>query len=101
MLTRKQGSPADRSFGDSDGLFGSLDSVAAQRLAMAAGDIALVLDDTGDILDASLDTREFPDFGDWVGANWLETVTIESRPKMRGNQLKAKWNCVLRPVGGC
>ena len=49
MLTRKQGSPADRSFGDSDGLFGSLDSVAAQRLAMAAGDIALVLDDTGDM----------------------------------------------------
>jgi len=82
MLTRKQGSPADRSFGDSAGLFGSLNSEAAQRLAVAAGDIALVLDDTGDILDASFDAREFPDFGDWVGANWLETVTIESRPKI-------------------
>tara|TARA_B100000678_G_scaffold284743_1_gene286791 strand:+ start:1231 stop:2658 length:1428 start_codon:yes stop_codon:yes gene_type:complete len=82
MLTRKHGTDEDRSFGDSAGLFGSLDAAAAQRLALAAGDIALVIDDTGDIIDVAVNEREFPEFADWTGENWLDTVTVESRPKI-------------------
>ena len=73
---------ADRKFGNPAEHFGALDADPAQRLALAAGDIALVLDDTGHILDVSVDEREFPDLVEWAGANWLETVTIESRPKV-------------------
>mgnify|MGYP000147353312 CR=1 FL=1 len=82
MLTKKQGTDADRSFGDAAEAFGSLDADAAQRLAMAAGDIALIIDDTGDILDCAIDEQEYPEFADWAGSNWLETVTVESRPKI-------------------
>ncbi|MBB3033786.1 transcriptional regulator PpsR [Alteriqipengyuania lutimaris] len=82
MLTKKHGSDAERSFADSADVFGALDADAAQRLAIVAGDIALVIDDTGDILDSAIDLREFPEFEDWTGTNWLETVTIESRPKL-------------------
>ncbi|GAB5348300.1 transcriptional regulator PpsR [Alteriqipengyuania sp. 357] len=82
MLTTKHGSDPDRSFDDSAEVFGSLDSQAAQRLALAAGDIALVIDDTGDILDVAIDSRQFPEFADWAGENWLDTVTVESRPKI-------------------
>ena len=82
MLTKKHRSDADRKFGNPAEHFGALDADSAQRLALAAGDIALVLDDTGHILDVSVDEREFPDLVEWAGANWLETVTIESRPKV-------------------
>ena len=82
MLTKKHGSGAQRSFANSTDVFAALDGDAAQRLAIVAGDIALVIDDTGDILDAAIDTREFPEFEDWTGTNWLETVTVESRPKL-------------------
>lgn len=82
MLTKKHGSDAERSFADSTDVFGGLDADAAQRLAIVAGDIALVIDDTGDILDSAIDAREFPEFEDWKGTNWLETVTVESRPKL-------------------
>jgi len=82
MLTKKHGSDADRSFGDSAGLFGALGADAAQQLAMAAGDIALVIDDTGEILDLSISEQQFPEFAEWAGENWLDTVTIESRPKV-------------------
>ena len=82
MLTKKHFGDADRSFGDSAGLFGTLGVEAAQQLAMAAGDIALVIDDTGQIVDVSVSEQEFPEFTDWAGDNWLDTVTIESRAKV-------------------
>jgi len=49
---------------------------------MVAGDIALILDDTGRIIDGSADPREFPEFAQWIGRDWLDTVTVESRPKV-------------------
>jgi len=105
MLTRKHGTDEKRAFGQSAELFGSLDADAAQRLAMAAGDVALVLDDTGDILDLAINGRDFPDFGDWVGTNWLETVTVESRPKIMEMLAAARkgeahrWRQVNHPAG--
>lgn len=51
-------------------------------LAVAAGDIALIVDSKGRIIDASGDEESFPMLGTWIGSEWLETVTVESRPKV-------------------
>jgi transcriptional regulator PpsR len=82
MLTRKHSIEGKHPFGKAAELFNTLDADAAMKLAMVAGDVTLVLDDTGTILDAAFDPREFPAFADWVGTNWIETVTDESRPKI-------------------
>lgn len=82
MLTRKHSIEGKNPFGKAAELFNTLDADAAMKLAMVAGDVTLVLDDTGTILDAAFDPREFPAFSDWVGTNWIETVTDESRPKI-------------------
>jgi transcriptional regulator PpsR len=82
MLTRKHSIEGKNPFRNAAELFDSLDSDAAMKVAMVAGDVTLVLDDTGTILDAAYDPREFPGFENWVGTNWIETVTEESRPKI-------------------
>ena len=82
MLTRKHSIDGKHPFEQAAGLFEALDADAAMKLAMMAGDISLVLDDTGTILDAAFDPREFPGFSSWIGSNWIETVTDESRPKI-------------------
>ncbi|MEO0420664.1 MAG: transcriptional regulator PpsR [Pseudomonadota bacterium] len=82
MLTRKHSIEGKNPFGNAAELFDSLDADAAMRVAMVAGDVTLVLDDTGTILDAAYDPKEFPGFENWVGTNWIETVTEESRPKI-------------------
>lgn len=82
MLTRKHSIEGKNPFGKAAELFNTLDAEAAMKLAMVAGDVTLVLDDTGTILDAAYDPREFPAFADWVGSNWIDTVTDESRPKV-------------------
>jgi transcriptional regulator PpsR len=82
MLTRKHSIEGKHPFGKAAELFNTLDADAAMKLAMVAGDVTLVLDDTGTILDAAFDPREFPGFTTFVGTNWIETVTDESRPKI-------------------
>ena len=82
MLTRKHSIEGKHPFGKAAELFDSLDADAAMKFAMVAGDVTLVLDDTGTILDAAFDPDEFPDFENWTGTNWIETVTDESRPKI-------------------
>lgn len=82
MLTRKHSIEGKNPFRNAAELFDSLDSDAAMKFAMVAGDVTLVLDDTGTILDAAYDPKEFPGFENWVGTNWIETVTEESRPKI-------------------
>jgi len=82
MLTRKHSIEGKHPFEKAAELFQSLDADAAMKLAMMAGDVTLVLDDTGTILDAAFDPREFPAFSGWIGSNWIETVTDESRPKI-------------------
>lgn len=54
----------------------------AARLAMIAGDVVLVLDEAGRIVDYTADAREFPDVAQWLGRDWLDTVSTESKPKV-------------------
>lgn len=82
MLTRKHSIDGKNPFGKAAELFNSLEADAAMKLAMVAGDITLVLDETGLIVDTAFDPKEFPGFEGWEGTNWLDTVTVESRPKV-------------------
>ncbi|MEL6876901.1 MAG: transcriptional regulator PpsR [Pseudomonadota bacterium] len=82
MLTRKHSIEGKNPFGQAAELFDSLDADAAMKLAMVAGDITLVLDDTGTILDAAYDPDHYPGLDNLTGQNWIDTVTIESRPKI-------------------
>lgn len=82
MLTRKHSIEGKNPFGKAAELFATLDADAATKLAMVAGDITLLLDDTGLIVDTAFDPQEFPGFEGWEGTNWIDTVTVESRPKV-------------------
>ncbi|NQX94172.1 MAG: transcriptional regulator PpsR [Erythrobacter sp.] len=82
MLTRKHSIEGKNPFGNAAEVFDQLDADAAMKVAMVAGDVTLILDDTGTILDAAYDPKEFPGFENWVGTNWIETVTDESRAKI-------------------
>ncbi|MCY4263324.1 MAG: transcriptional regulator PpsR [Gammaproteobacteria bacterium] len=78
-----------------------LDAGEAAALISAATDIALVIDADGVIRDASLGDKEIPlePRRDWVGRPWLDTVTVESRPKVKSllneaGTASAKWRQV-------
>jgi transcriptional regulator PpsR len=65
---------------------GNLDAEAAGTLIAAASDVALILDDAGVIHDIAFQSddlaKELDDPASWLGRAWIETVTIESRPKI-------------------
>lgn len=73
-----------RPFGAPQRSIGALSAQAAGELLCIANDITLVLDAAGVIIDVSSShdelSRELLD--DWIGRPWLETVTLESRPKV-------------------
>ncbi len=70
-----------------DGSLGPLDGDAAARLLAAAADVALVIDRDGVVRDARFRSASLEaDLGGAVsltGQPWVETVTLESRPKAR------------------
>lgn len=82
MLTRKHSIHGKSPFDKAADLFDTLDAELAMKFAMVAGDVTLILDDTGTILDTAFAPDQFPSFADWLGANWVDTVTDESRVKI-------------------
>ena len=74
------------------GLLGPLESDVAEKLVAAAGDVALVIDREGVIRDLALGSDALAREGAhaWLDRPWLDTVTIESRPKV---------NALLRDAG--
>jgi len=71
-------------WGDLRRSVGSLEPDAAARVVAAAADIALIVDGDGRIRDVFTSNRQLGDVadGEWQGQRWVETVTIESRPKV-------------------
>lgn len=63
-------------------MFGSLDAETAAQLVAASSDIAIVVDRKGIIRDVSGEDSLAPT-ADWIGRPWVETVTVESRPKVQ------------------
>ena len=64
---------------------GDLDAEVAAKLIAAASDIALIVGDDGVIQDVSFSSDELSQHGngvDWRGRPWIDTVTVESRPKV-------------------
>jgi len=82
MSSRKNSLEGKLPFASADRHFDTLGADVAARLAMVAGDLALVIDDAGKIIDLTVNPREFPEATQWLGCNWLDTVSIESKPKV-------------------
>jgi len=63
---------------------GTLASDAAARLIESAGDVSLVLDENGRIADVTFAGEDWSQNGasDWIGRDWADICTIESRPKI-------------------
>ncbi len=63
---------------------GNLDAEVAAQLIAAAADIALIVDSKGVIRDVAVGGEEIdPDACEaWIGRRWIDTVTVESRPKI-------------------
>jgi transcriptional regulator PpsR len=89
---------------------GALDVEAATRLALLASDIAVMVDKEGVIKDLSICNDSLPKDGDitsWIGKRWVDTVTIESRPKIEqllkdaqsGAKHQLQWRQVNHPIG--
>ncbi|NJL08611.1 MAG: PAS domain-containing protein [Methylacidiphilales bacterium] len=63
---------------------GGLDTLGAAKLIAAAADIALIIDRDGVIEDVSFGSEDLhkEGYGQWLGQKWIDTVTLESRPKV-------------------
>jgi transcriptional regulator PpsR len=63
---------------------GSLDTEAAATLIAAAADVALVVDGEGIIRDVAFGSDDLSreGYAKWLGQPWVDTVTVESRPKV-------------------
>ncbi|MBH5321975.1 transcriptional regulator PpsR [Aurantiacibacter sediminis] len=82
MLTRKNSIEGKLHYGDFAGIFDDVDPDAAAKLSLIAGDICLVLDLSGRIVGGSADPKQFPELESWIGQDWQDTITVESRPKV-------------------
>ena len=74
-------------------------------MGYAAGDFLLAIDASDTVRDAAQNDRECQFVSQWIGKKWVETVTIESRPKIerlldtRQGQ-EQQWRQVNHPVDG-
>ncbi|MEM7081577.1 MAG: transcriptional regulator PpsR [Pseudomonadota bacterium] len=61
-----------------------LDVAGVAQIVSSANDVALVVDGEGVIVDAFAEqgAAAFGDLNAWIGRSWVDTVTIESRPKI-------------------
>jgi transcriptional regulator PpsR len=64
--------------------FGSIDPETAAALIEASADLALVVDEQGVVRDVAFSTVNLAKdaYRGWVGKRWIDTVTVESRPKI-------------------
>jgi transcriptional regulator PpsR len=72
---------------------------AAGRLITGASDIALVLDKDGIIQDVALGNEDLTreGYNNWRGRAWIDTVTVESRPKVTEMLKNAGAAGMIRP----
>ena len=86
---------------------GDLDGETAAALVAAAADLALVLDRDGVIRDLACSNDELARLGcgRWLGRAWIDTVTVESRPKIEAllhespGRPHTRWRQVNHPLG--
>jgi transcriptional regulator PpsR len=68
----------------SRGLLGDLDAAVAEKVVAAGGDVAMVIDRDGVIRDIALSNENMAKDGafSWLDRPWLDTVTLDSKPKV-------------------
>lgn len=87
---------------------GDVNAETAAGLITAAADVALILDDRGIILDLAFDRDDLPshDVEAWLNRPWLDTVTVESRPKVSAllkdaaKKATPRWRHLNHPTPG-
>ena len=73
-----------KAFESSGKTLGSLNADDTATLIAAAADVALIVDHDGIIRDVAFGSDELSNEGyaKWLGQPWVDTVTVESRPKV-------------------
>jgi len=63
---------------------GPLSAAAASALLAAVGDVTFILSADGTVLDVAVSQGDLANhgFAEWVGEAWIDTMTVESRPKV-------------------
>ena len=87
-----------RLFQSPDTTLGDLPAEFAGRLIACAADVAMILDDDGIIRDLAFGSEDLLREGyyDWLGKNWADTVTVESRPKVEAILRESRGNAPPR-----
>ena len=99
---------APHAFANADALATSLAPRVSAALLASAGDISLVIDADGVISDVAIASGELVThgLGNWVGQTWVETATIESKPKIMQmladavGPEPARWRQINHPTPG-
>lgn len=89
-------------------VLGDLDGETAASLVGAAADLVLSLDRDGVIRDLACSEEDLAALGcaRWIGRPWLETVTLESRPKVEAllrdpsGATRPRWRQINHPLEG-
>jgi hypothetical protein len=65
-------------------ILGRLDAQAAASVIAAAADVALIIDRDGIVRDFAFGSPDLSAAGyeQWIGQPWIDTVSLESRPKV-------------------
>jgi transcriptional regulator PpsR len=73
-----------RPLGEPEITLGDIGAEAAGNLLAVATDLAFAIDTEGVIRDISIGSDDLAQeaYADWVGKPWVDTVTVESRPKV-------------------
>lgn len=84
---------------------GALPADVAAGLLAAVGDLTLILSADGTVLDVAASQGEIVHgLADWIGHPWIDTVTVESRPKVAEMLAEAgrntRWRQVNHPAAG-
>ena len=103
LQTTKENTTAH--FDSAEMFLAGLDAQTTASLISAAADVALILDEHGMIQDMAFGNDELKQHGhqNWLGKSWLDTVTIESRPKVQEMLSEAtslgstKWRHINHP----
>ena len=69
-------------FSDPDVMFEGFTKEDIISLAYCAGDFMLAIDDHKIIRDIAVNVKDHSFANQWIGQKWVDTVTIESRPKI-------------------
>jgi len=70
-------------FSDPDSMFEGFTKNDIIRLAYCAGDFMLAIDEYSIVRDIAVNVRDHGFAHKWIGQKWIDTVTVESQPKIR------------------